>query len=51
MIKKQGNKYALMTADGSRKLGTHASRASALRQERAIQASKHARGGKGHKGK
>lgn len=44
MIKKVGKKFELKTSDGSRKLGTHASRASALRQERAIQASKNARG-------
>ena len=47
MIRKRGNKFVLLTSSGSRVLGTHASRASAERQERAIQAAKHARGGKG----
>lgn len=46
MIKKTGSKYVLYTKDGSRKLGTHASRASALKQERAIEAAKHARKGR-----
>ena len=46
MIRKQGKKYVLMTSSGSRKLGTHPSRAKALAQERAIQAAKHRRGKK-----
>jgi hypothetical protein len=45
VIKKQGGKYVLMTKHRKngkrRKLGTHSSKASAERQERAI----HARGG------
>jgi len=44
MIRKQANgKYVLYTKDGSRKLGTHSSKTSALKQERAIQAAKHSR--------
>jgi predicted double-glycine peptidase len=46
VIRKVGGKFVLFTADGSRRLGTHPSRASAERQERAVQASKHA-GGRG----
>lgn len=41
MIRKRGDKYILYTKDGSRKLGTHKTKAGALRQERAVQASKH----------
>lgn len=40
MIKKQGSKYKLKTKDGSRTLGTHDTKEGALKQERAIQASK-----------
>jgi hypothetical protein len=40
MIRKKGTKYLLYTADGSKVLGTHPSRASAEKQERAIQISK-----------
>lgn len=40
MIRKKGTKYALYTADGSRILGMHASRAEAEKQERAINISK-----------
>ncbi len=39
MIRKVGNKYVLYTADGSRRLGTHATRAEAAAQEAAIKAS------------
>lgn len=40
MIKKSGKKWVLWTKDGKRKLGTHATRAEALAQERAIMANK-----------
>jgi hypothetical protein len=40
MIKKEGDKYVLYTADGKRKLGTHHSHADAERQEAAINISK-----------
>jgi hypothetical protein len=40
MIRRKGNKYVLYTADGSRVLGTHPSRAEAEKQERAINVSK-----------
>jgi hypothetical protein len=40
MIRKEGNKYVLRTKDGSKVLGRHNSKASALRQERVIQANK-----------
>jgi hypothetical protein len=36
MIKKAKSGYVLKTADGKRTLGKHPSRASAIRQERAI---------------
>ena len=45
MIKKVGKKYRLYTKDGSRALGPATTKAKALKQERAIQAAKHARGG------
>ncbi len=41
VIRKRGSKYVLMTRDGSRRLGTHATRAEALAQERAVEAHKH----------
>lgn len=40
MIKKQGRTWVLYTSDGKRVLGKHKSRASAVRQERAINISK-----------
>lgn len=40
MIKKSGNKWILYTKDGKRKLGTHATRAEALAQEKAVHANK-----------
>lgn len=46
MIVKQGDKYLVKTENGKQVLGTHSSHASALEQLRAIEASKHARGGK-----
>lgn len=36
MIKKSGNKWVLYTKDGKRKLGTHATREEAVKQERAV---------------
>lgn len=44
MIKKTGTKYSVYTADGSRKLGTHTSKADAVRQLQAIEIAKKARG-------
>jgi len=41
MIKREGNKYKLYTSDGSRVLGTHENKKSAIKQEQAIQISKH----------
>lgn len=41
-IKEEDGKFVLYTKDGSRVLGRHASREGALKQERAIQQSKHA---------
>lgn len=46
MIKKQGSKYVVKTKGGDRTLGTHATKAKALDQLRAIEASKHRRGKK-----
>lgn len=43
MIRKVGKKYVLYSKKTGRRLGTHGSKASALRQERAIQVAKHAR--------
>ena len=40
MIRKEGNKYILYTRDGTRKLGTHDSMNSAIKQEHAIQVGK-----------
>lgn len=41
MIRKVGKKYVLYSKKTGKRLGTHSSRAGALRQERAIQISKH----------
>lgn len=41
MIKKEGNQWCLYTKDGSRKLGCHDSEEKAIKQEQAIEASKH----------
>jgi len=43
MIVKEGWKWILYTKDGSRVLGRHSSKLDALKQERAIQASKRRR--------
>ena len=40
MIKKVGKKWVLFTHDGKRKLGTHATKAGAEKQEAAINISK-----------
>ena len=40
MIVKHGSKWVLMTHDGSKVLGTHATREEAEAQERAVMASK-----------
>lgn len=40
MIKKEGKKYVLYSKDGKKKLGSHASRGDAKRQEAAINISK-----------
>jgi len=42
-IRKVGKKFVLISRKTGRRLGTHTSRAKALRQERAIQASKRRR--------
>ncbi len=44
MIRRVGEKWALYTRDGKRRLGTHDSKADALAQERAIETSKHGKG-------
>lgn len=44
MIKKRGNTYYLYTHNGKRIISRHRSRKAALRQERAIWASKRRRG-------
>lgn len=44
MIRKVGKKWVLYTKDGRRVLGRHSTREAAVRQERAVQAAKHARG-------
>lgn len=44
MIRKQGSKYVVKTGSGKRTLGTHATRAAALRQLAAVEASKRRRG-------
>lgn len=41
MIRKVGDKWVLFTKDGSRRLGTHATEADALAQERAVEVGKH----------
>ncbi len=46
MIKKSGKKYVLKTSDGSRTLGTHATKEQAIKQEVAIKISEAKRGGK-----
>ncbi len=43
MIRKVNGKYVLYTADGKRRLGTHATRGEALAQERAVNIRKHKR--------
>lgn len=43
MIRKVGDKYVLFTKDGKKRLGTHPTRAKAEAQERAVEASKHAK--------
>lgn len=40
MIRKEGTKWVLYNKAGTKKLGTHPTKASALKQERAIQANK-----------
>ncbi len=40
MIRKQGKRFVVTTADGTKTLGTHASRKAALAQLRAIEAAK-----------
>ncbi len=44
VIKKSGSGYKLKSKKTGKTLGTHSSRAGAMRQERAIQASKARRG-------
>lgn len=41
-IRKQGSKWVLTTKGGGRVLGRHGTRAAAERQERAIEARRHA---------
>lgn len=43
MIRRVGGKYVLYSKKTGKRLGTHGSKAGALRQERAIQIAKHAR--------
>lgn len=43
MIRRVGGKYVLYSKKTGKRLGTHPSKAGALRQERAIQIAKHAR--------
>lgn len=43
MIQRRGGKYRVVTKDGSRVLGEHDSKDDALRQLRAVEASKHSR--------
>lgn len=40
MIRKKGNKYQVLTEDGKRVLGTHPTRAEAVKQLQAIEANK-----------
>lgn len=42
-IRKVGGKYVLYSKKTGKRLGTHATRAGALKQERAIQIAKHKR--------
>jgi len=44
VIEKEGGKYVLKSKTTGKVLGKHASKAKAEKQERAIQAAKHARG-------
>ena len=44
MIRKVNDKYVPYTKDGKRVLGTHTIKESAQAQERAVEASKHAKG-------
>lgn len=46
MIRKRGTRYALVSKATGKTLGMHATKAGAARQERAIQAAKHARKGR-----
>jgi len=41
MIRRVGKKYVLYSRKTGKRLGTHPNKASALRQERAIQVAKH----------
>ena len=41
MIKKIGNKFVLFNKAGTKKLGTHPTRAQAVAQEQAIEIAKH----------
>ncbi len=43
MIRKVGSQYVLFSKKTGKRLGSHKTRASALRQERAIQIAKHSR--------
>jgi hypothetical protein len=45
MISKKGDKFVLRSKKTGKVLGTHASKKKALAQERAIQISKHSKGG------
>ena len=44
VIERQGGKYVLKSRKTGKLLGKHASKAKAEKQERAVQAAKHARG-------
>jgi hypothetical protein len=44
MIKKRGDKYILYTHDGKKIIAEHPTHESAVKQEQAIEAAKHARG-------
>lgn len=43
MIRRRNGKFQVVTSDGSRVLGTHDTKAEALAQLRAVEASKHDR--------
>ena len=43
MIRKRGGKYVVMNSSGTKTLGTHTTRAKAMKQLRAIEMSKHKR--------